>query len=82
MKLRQIHEGMIGQLMRATNRTMGYLGNNLPLTDPMYAPASGHDSGARIYGAVMLPTGVPNKQRHRSYLGLRNRSFTLMPPHL
>jgi len=83
MKLRQINEGMIGQLMRATSRTMGYMGNNMPLTDPMYSPSSGHDSGARINGGgVMLPTGIPNKPRHRAYLGLRNRGFSLMPPSL
>lgn len=46
-------------------------------TNPLYNASSGHDASARNAGLTYLPTGVPQKLRHRKYLGMERRLGTI-----
>lgn len=78
MKLRQINENLIMQQIRGQLLRSGpYEARPYLQTDHLYNAQSGHDAGARVAGNTFLPTGVPNKPRHRQFLGMENRPGTI-----
>jgi hypothetical protein len=43
---------------------------------------NGQDAGSRVSGFTSQATGVPIKPRHRKFLGVSTRQFSLSPPGL
>lgn len=74
MKLRQISENMMGhQIQRQLNAHGRYFSRPNIQTSSTYDSSAGHDVAARVAGMTRLPTGVPHRPRHRSYLGFARR---------
>jgi len=70
MKLRRIAEGFMLQKMREA-----LIGVEAPIgvgsvSDKLYEPESGHDSGSQEAGGTPSLTGVPTNPRHRIYFGM------------
>lgn len=77
MKLNNIAEGFMSQKMREA-LPGGYLNRPFVHTNLPYFGASGFDSGSRISGNTSYPSGIPNKPRHRRFLGLSNRNAIVL----
>lgn len=78
MKLRQINENLIMQQVRGQLLRSGpYMPRPYLQSGELYSANRGFDSGSRMAGATSSPTGVPQKPRHRQYLGLETRPGTI-----
>jgi hypothetical protein len=82
MKLKLLSEGdLVKALAHASGVPYGRTSiSNLTSND--IKPKDGGDFGSRIAGATFLPSGVPLKPRHRRFLGMPIRQFSLQPPGL
>jgi hypothetical protein len=82
MKLQLLSEG---DFMRALQHASGASYGRkslLGLSTADTKPENGGDSGSRVSGFTSQATGVPMKPRHRRFLGVSTRQFSLSPPGL
>jgi hypothetical protein len=80
MKLELLNEG---DFMRALQHASGASYGRkslLGLSSKDVKPENGEDFGSRVAGFTSQPTGVPRKPRHRKFLGVSTRQFSLTPP--
>lgn len=86
MKLRQIKEGLLSKQVRekkiksAHPESLSLYAQRPEIQINHLYNSMGHDSGARSTGlgtqggfTSHIPTGVPQKPRHRVFLGMENR---------
>lgn len=76
MKLRHINENLLAHKLREGLNSSGYFNRPIQQIQP-YDSSTGTDSGARSSGYSNLLTGIPNKQRHRHFLGFEKRLGTI-----
>jgi hypothetical protein len=82
MKLLLLSEG---DLIKALARACGSQYGRKPLLQMSTIdtkPENGGDSGSRATGFTSQSSGTPMKPRHRRFLGLSTRQFSLSPPGL
>jgi hypothetical protein len=82
MKLITLSEG---DLTKALAHATGLKDKNKSLADlsPLdVKPENGQDFGSRVAGNTSQPSGVPIKPRHRRFLGMPTRQFSLQGPGL
>lgn len=77
MKLRQISENLVGDLLGKKAHGSGYFNRPMLHTQSLYNPATGSDSGSRSAGYTQMASGVPKNPRHRQYLGFERRMGTI-----
>ncbi len=71
MKLRSISENFLAAKLRDALASNGYFNRPLATTDQPYMPSTGTDG--QNAGMSELPSGLPRRSRHRTYLGLEKR---------
>ncbi len=77
MRLSWISESFISAKMREALTAPNYSElSGVAIANPPYEPTSGH-SNLPEKGAMIQPTGVPNKPRVRKYLGMETRPGTI-----
>ena len=82
MKLTLFSEG---DLSKALAHATGVKSNHkslAQLTPLDVKPENGQDFGSRTSGSTSQPSGVPIKPRHRRFLGMPTRQFSLQGPGL
>jgi hypothetical protein len=82
MKLLLLSEG---DLIKALARASGHQYGRKPILGMSTIdtkPDNGGDFGSRVSGFTSQATGVPMKPRHRRFLGVSTRQFSLSPPGL
>jgi len=80
MKLELLTEG---DLLKAVQKASGANYGRPSLTSLSFTdtkPKKGGDTGSRVSGFTSQPTGMPMKPRHRRFLGVSTRQFSLSPP--
>jgi|TARA_R110002110_G_scaffold22761_5_gene87880 hypothetical protein len=58
-----------------------YFGQALAHTPQSYNSNSGHDSGSRAAGSTSSPSGIPHQSRHRQFLGMSSKKFSITLGH-
>jgi len=58
-----------------------YFGHPLANTSQSYNSNSGHDSGSRAAGSTSSPSGIPHQPRHRQFLGISPKKFSITLGH-
>jgi hypothetical protein len=82
MKLELLNEGdLLKALQKATGANYGRR-SLLSLSTTDTKPKNGGDFGSRVLGFTSQPSGIPLKPRHRKFLGVSTRQFSLSPPGL
>ena len=80
MKLQSLSEGDLQRaLMHASKKPYRSLSG---VSNSDIKPKNGQDFGSRVAGFTSQPSGVPLKPRHRRFLGVSTRQFSLSPPGL
>lgn len=80
MKLSLLQEGdFMRALAHASGSSYGRK-SSLNLNSLDVKPENGQDFGSRAAGSTFLPSGVPRKPRHRRFMGIASRQFSITPP--
>ena len=80
MKLSTLNEGDLKRaLMIASKKPYRSLSG---ISSSDIKPENGQDFGSRVAGSTSQPSGIPLKPRHRRFLGVSTRQFSLSPPGL
>ena len=82
MKLVLLSEGDLMRALQVASGASYGRKNLLSLSFNDTKEKNGGDAGSRATGSTSQPSGMPMKPRHRRFLGVSTRQFSLSPPGL